>query len=434
MRKDESRLSGISEDLGREALATITAWALFCVTLMSKVPLLFEPDDYAYRASIVALKNGLITLSQAQYVQLNSSLKGNGLVGIYQWIHLPNGMWISQKNPGFPFLAEPFYAIGNLRLLPAFYSLVAIAGIFLGARKWLGPGGGFVASVCFLFTGASLTFGYRITMPTFTEACLIAAALGVLLWSCSLTPKPTLKSWSSSIAFFLLGCAVFSRYTNFVIYLGVLIVLLAYRKKFGFGADAVYKWLSVTAFLVIGILCFNKHFYGGWFKTGYSGLHLYTSLANYPKNLSQLPPLLVEAMPLMLIAIWAGAQIAHRTKKQLVAPIENVDGDKRIGILLVLSVVLPWALYLGYNWTAAKLDSSSAIHVIRFYVPALGPLAFLAAWKLMRLTLKWRVLLIALLVASSFWSFQSLTKQTPPLPGQPGGPPLWSKTPLTKAQ
>jgi hypothetical protein len=430
----KSRFSAIPEDLGRETLATITAWALFCVTLSTKTPILFEADDYAYRASIIALKNGLIVLSQTQYTHLNSLLKGRGVVGIYQWTHLTNGNWISQKNPGFPFLAEPFYLIGNLRLLPAFYALLAVLGIFLGARKWLGSGGGFVASVCFLFTGASLTYGYRVTMPTFTEACLIGCGLGLLIWSSLAESSSQSKNIVSCVAFALLGCAVFSRYTNAVIYVGVLVVLLVVSNKFGFSRRAVVNWLAITGLLAIGILEFNHRFYGGWLNTGYSGQKFSTSLANYPENVTQIPIFLVEAMPVVLIAIWAGIHIFRRSKRRLMAPSATVDNDRMFAILLVVSTALLWALYFGYNRTAVTLYSTAAIHVVRFYVPALAPLALLAAWQLMKLNIKWRVGILVLLVVTSFWSFQSLTKQTPPLPGQPGGPPLWSKTPLTKAQ
>jgi hypothetical protein len=434
MNIQKSHNSAIPEDLGREVLATITAWALFCVTLTSKTPILFEADDYAYRASIMALKNGLIVLSQAQYTHLNNLLKGNAVVGIYQWTHLANGNWISQKNPGFPFLAEPFYLLGNLRLIPAFYALLAVGGIFLGARRWLGSGGGLVASVCFLFTGASLTYGYRITMPTFTEACLIGCALGLIIWSALAEQGSKAQTIGSSTAFFLLGCAVFSRYTNAVIYFGVLVVLLVWRKKFGFTIRSVANWLSITGLFLIGILEFDHHFYGGWLSTGYSGQQFSSSLANFPKNISQIPAFLVEAMPVLLIAIWAGIHIARRSKRKLASPSDTIATDRMIGLILSVCIVLPWALYFGYNRTAITLDSTAAVHVVRFYVPALAPLALLAAWQLMKLNIKWRVGILVLLVVTSFWSFQSLTKQTPPLPGQPGGPPLWSKTPLTKAQ
>ena len=37
-----------------------------------------------------------------------------------QWVQLPDGRWISEKDPGYPFLAAPFQALGIIRLAPLF--------------------------------------------------------------------------------------------------------------------------------------------------------------------------------------------------------------------------------------------------------------------------------------------------------------------------
>ncbi len=411
---------------GIEVLATLGAWATFCVALISRAPVLFEADDYAYRASIVALRSGLITLTQSQYSQLNSTLKGHQAFGIYQWTHLSNGNWISEKNPGYAFFAEPFYFLGNLHLAPAFYSLLAVGGLYLGARRWIGSWAGFVASVCFLFTGASLTYGYRVTMPTFTEACLITSALGLLLWSCNTDQTNRLRTFVSSAGFILLGAAVFSRYTNVVIYFGALIVLMVWHKRLRFTPSARLSWLGVTAVIATIILGYNQHFYGGWFKTGYTSQHFSTSLANFPKNIWEISPFLLESMPVLVLAAWGAVKLLRRPRPNQSLIGESSRSPQITGYLLVLCVVLPWGLYFGYDRTALHLSANAGLHVVRFYVPALGALALLAAWQLMRLGSKARVVIIAILVVLSFWSFAALTKQVPPAPGQPGGAPLWS--------
>jgi hypothetical protein len=68
--------------------------------------------DYAYQASIVALTDGHpLTLSTAQVTALANQLAqsagpnrriGPGSLGgsIAQWVQLPNGRWISEKDPG----------------------------------------------------------------------------------------------------------------------------------------------------------------------------------------------------------------------------------------------------------------------------------------------------------------------------------------------
>ena len=42
-------------------------------------------------------------------------LSGGGGMGIAQWMHTASGTWISEKNPGYPFLAAPFQAVGLLQ-------------------------------------------------------------------------------------------------------------------------------------------------------------------------------------------------------------------------------------------------------------------------------------------------------------------------------
>ena len=67
-----------------EAGLAAAAFAVLCVLVLRAVPYLPEPDDYAYRASIVAMTGGhFFTLSGAQAhalaVQLAPQLGGNRL-------------------------------------------------------------------------------------------------------------------------------------------------------------------------------------------------------------------------------------------------------------------------------------------------------------------------------------------------------------------
>jgi hypothetical protein len=50
----------------REAFVALAAFAVLCVVVLSVASRLVEPDDYAYRASIVAVTQGhFLTLSTA---------------------------------------------------------------------------------------------------------------------------------------------------------------------------------------------------------------------------------------------------------------------------------------------------------------------------------------------------------------------------------
>jgi hypothetical protein len=84
---------------------------------------------------------------------------------------------------GCPFLAAPFQAAGIIRLPPLFYGALGCLGLFFGARRWLGRYGGAAAVVLFCSSGAALLFAWRDYMPTFTDASLIAAGTGALLWA-----------------------------------------------------------------------------------------------------------------------------------------------------------------------------------------------------------------------------------------------------------
>jgi len=119
-------------------LAGVAAFAIFAAVVLLKASAMLEPDDFAYRASIVALSHGHILLTNAQYLALQRQLSAGGGRGILQWHHLVSGRWISEKNPGYPFFAVLFYMIGALRVAPLFYGVLGCVGLFYGR----GPGSG----------------------------------------------------------------------------------------------------------------------------------------------------------------------------------------------------------------------------------------------------------------------------------------------------
>jgi protein-S-isoprenylcysteine O-methyltransferase Ste14 len=120
-------------------------------------------------------------LTNAQYEVLNRQLAASGGQGILQWHHMASGKWISERNPGYPFFAVLFYLLGLLRVTPLFYGAIACLGLFATSRAWLGKWAGAYAIVLYCFSGAALTFAWRDTMPSFTDASLIAAGFGALL-------------------------------------------------------------------------------------------------------------------------------------------------------------------------------------------------------------------------------------------------------------
>src|SRR4029079_8441227 len=127
-----TRLGWVEVALAFAALATL------CAAVLSVAPQTAEPDDGAYHASIVAITDGhFLTLSTAQAETLARELRDNPAAPPNQWVEVTPGRWISEKAPGYPFLAAPFEKLGIIRLAPLFYGLLACLGLFVAARRWL---------------------------------------------------------------------------------------------------------------------------------------------------------------------------------------------------------------------------------------------------------------------------------------------------------
>jgi hypothetical protein len=242
-----------------EVLVAVLAFAGLCVAVLTRSLQLLEPDDYAYRASIIALTRGHLSLSNTEYQGLLKELSSGGGQGIQQWVQTAGGAWISEKNPGYPFLAAPFQALGLLRVAPLFYGALGCLGLFAGARRWLGRWGGTWAVVLFCSSGAALAFAWRATMPTFTDASLIAAGAGALVWAMLATERTARRrTVIGLLGFVALEAAVLVRYTNVVILaVAVLATLLVFRRA-ALPLRAVAWWLGSVGALIAGILGFDQ--------------------------------------------------------------------------------------------------------------------------------------------------------------------------------
>ena len=84
--------------------------------VLSVAPQAAEPDDGAYRASIVAMTEGhFLTLSTAQAEALARKLGDNPAAPPNQWVEVTAGRYISEKDPGYPFLAAPFQRLTTIQ-------------------------------------------------------------------------------------------------------------------------------------------------------------------------------------------------------------------------------------------------------------------------------------------------------------------------------
>jgi hypothetical protein len=402
-----------------EAALAAIAFAVLCAVILSVAPQAAEPDDGAYRASIVAMTEGhFLTLSTAQAETLARKLGDNPAAPPNQWVEVTNGRYISEKDPGYPFLAAPFQKLGIIRWAPLFYGLLACLGLFVGARTWLGRFGGLAAVGLYCSSGAALAFAWRDYMPTFTDASLIAAGSGFLLWAVLATEAGSRqRTWAGLTACAAIEIATFVRYTNIVI-LGcaAVAVIAAWRLRAArLPLRTLCWWLASLAAFAAGAAIFDDRVYGGPLTTGYRPGEVTFSPGAIGPNLRLMPAHLMQAMPMLVLGLIALAWIIlrwlmlHRTDGEAGAVARR---DLPVAGALAASWFAIWGLYSAYTWTTDP--ASVTVQVVRFYVPAIGVIALLGAWLVTRIPgHAWRAALtaaaaIAALFGVGVWSFYAM--------------------------
>jgi hypothetical protein len=302
-------------------------------------------------------------------------------------VQLPGGRWISEKDPGYPFLAAPFQAAGIIRLAPLCYGALGCLGLFFGARRWLGRFGGAAAVVLFCSSGAALLFAWRDYMPTFTDAALIAAGTGALLWAVLAAEVTTRRrTWTGLAGFAALEAAVFVRYTDIVVLGCAVAAVLAAWKLRAVPAAALRWWLGSVAVTIAGVALFDDLVYGGPLTSGYRPGEITFSFGAVLPNLRYMPAHLIQAMPMLVLGLAALAWIAVRRVRLRRADDDRAAPARRdlaVGLALAASWLSVWGLYAAYTWTANDLGST--LQFARFYVPAAGAIALLGSWLVTRL-------------------------------------------------
>jgi hypothetical protein len=370
------------------ALAT-AVFAALCVLVLSVAPQSVEPDDGAYRASIVAMSEGhFLTLSTAQAEALARKLGDNPAAPPNQWVDLPDGRWISEKDPGYPFLASPFQALGIIRWTPLFYGALACLGLLFAARRWLGRFGGLAAVGLYCSSGAALAFAWRDYMPTFTDASLIAAGSSALLWAMlAAEASSRRRTWAGLAGFLAIELATFARYTNIVI-LGcaVVSVLVAWRLRAArLPIRTLWWWLASVAVFGAGVAIFDDVVYGGPLTTGYRPGEVTFGLGAIGSNLRIMPAHLIQALPMLVLGLSALAWIIVRwfVVRRVGGQASAERRDLGVALALAASWFAIWGLYSAYTWTTDP--ASVTVQVVRFYLPAIGAISLLGAWLVTRI-------------------------------------------------
>jgi hypothetical protein len=402
-----------------EAALAVAAFAALCVVVLSVAPQAAEPDDGAYRASIVAMTEGhFLTMSLAQAEALARKLGDNPAAPPNQWVEVTDGRYISEKDPGYPFLAASFEELGIIRWAPLFAGVLACLGLFLGARRWLGRFGGAAAVGLYCSSGAALAYAWRDYMPTFTDASLIAAGSGALLWALLATEASSRRrTWAGLAAFVAIEIATFVRYTNIVV-LGcaVVAVTVAWRLRTArLALRSVCWWLASVAVFGAGVATFDDRVYGGPLTTGYQPGEVTFGLGAIGPNLRLVPAHLLRAMPMLVFGLAALAWIILRwlvSRRVAGGDAAVARRDLWVGLALAASWFSVWGLYSAYTWTTDT--ASVTVQVVRFYVPALGAIALLGAWLVTRIPgrTRWTGLTSAAVIAAMFgvgvWSFYAM--------------------------
>lgn len=390
----------------------VAFYVAFAVVVLTRPERMIEPDPYAYRASIVALGEGNVTLTQEQYDALDERLRQTELGGgIAQWVRRDDGTWVSEKNPGYPFLAVAFDSIGAIRLAPLFYGALAGVGLWLGGRRWAGrrrpdqrlEWGGTFAVGAYFSCALAMVMAWRSTMPTFTDASLVACGLGLLVWSVlAVERRRRVRVLVGASAFGALGLAFFVRYTDIVVLAvaGAAAAVVCLRRRWGLGPMTLAWWGMAAVVPLLAALAYNAAVFDGPFSTGYRSSTVQFTTSAIGDNLTVMPGRLVQAMPVWLLGVVAVVVLAvvlvHRFGSQrdgspdathLDGPPGRLAMDVWAGAVLVGSWVALWGLYAAYQWTTDMNGgpSGSVYPTVRFYLPALGAIALLVGWLLARM-------------------------------------------------
>jgi hypothetical protein len=433
----DQEAAGAAAATGRRHLrlwlvAALGAYAVLCIAVLSVAAHRMEPDDSAYRGSIIAMTQGdFLTLSTAQvhalaarvdFFAVGGNIEGpvgsRGSLLIPQWVRLSGGRWISEKNPGYPYLAAPFQALGLIRLAPLFYGALGCLSLFAGARRWLGRRGGAAAVGLFCSSGAAMFFAWDDYMPAFAEASLIAAGTGALLWTTLAEDCAAWRrSWAGLLGFLAIEVAVFVRYTEVVVLGCAVVAVLAARRlrPASVPRGALAWWLGSVALCGAGVATFNALVYGGPLESGYRPGEITFRLGAIPSNLGYMPAHLIYAMPMLVLGLAGLTGIVVRRARPQREDRERSGPARRdfaVGLALAASWFSVWGLYSAYTWTAQPGIRTFADS--RFYLPAIGAISMLGAWLLVRLAHRTSMAavmpatVIAAMFGMGFWSYAGL--------------------------
>jgi hypothetical protein len=223
-------------------------------------------------------------------------------------------------------------------------------------------------------------------------------------------------------------------------------------------------WLASVALALALVLSWDTVVYGGATRTGYAAGVVTFGWGAVRGNLENLPRHLATSMPASLLAlgalVWLGVRSVRlrRTAPEGAVRPSRRSAHRDLAVAAALTAVWwgVWGLYFTYYWTAQMgggpgggaagagapfglggppgagappglAGGSQAVHLVRFFVPALAPVALLGAWALARLPRWLSLVALAGSFGLGFWSFAAMASADArggimgDRPGGPGG-------------
>ena len=302
---------------------------------------------------------------------------------------MTDGRYISEKDPGYPFLAAPFEKAGVIRLAPLFYGALACLGS-VHRRPALARALRRVRSgrpVLLIRSRAGVRLA-RLHADVHRRLAdrggFRGAAVGGAGDRGGLSrgaPGPASPGSSRSRSrrssatpnIVILGCAVVA-------------VIVAWRLRAAkLPLRTLCWWLASVVVFGAGVAIFDDLVYGGPLTTGYQPGEVTFGLGAISHELRIMPAHLMQAMPMLVFGLVALAWIIVRwlVLRRAADVAAAARRDLWVGLALAASWFAIWGLYSAYTWTTDPTEVT--VQVVRFYVPAIGAISLLGAWLVTRI-------------------------------------------------
>ena len=407
--------------------AALLAFIIAQIAVLS-VPLkMQEPDDWAFRYAAQHFAHGQLTIEDSQFVLDSQEIWQHG-GQLICFGKVPGNRWALTWAPGYAFYLTPFEAAGIPWLGASIISLGLAAVLYLLLRRLRDEKTALFGVIILLFTPLYLAMWQRVYMDTLAATALSGMGGGLYLYYW-LSPQEgsRWRAVSLLLAGFLLAASVAVRYTNISILLVFLIhfLFMTGRAAIGhkvflrpllfFGTGLVLPLAGLMAYqaVVFGSpLIYGGHYsqLPATFAWDYLGTPAAYNIVR--SNVIQLWAPLLIGIPALFLSL--PAMLVAGYGKIFTGQIrgwEELPGHA--WWLLAGWFLAVFGLFLFYEWTAGLQTALIPfILATRFYLPALFPLALMAALALAHFPARiWGNILTALVVIGIVFFIQAARLQ-----------------------